>query len=127
MGGNHSRNKGAQFERDIVNKFKEIYPEAARNFEYLPGAELGVDIFCGPFKIQCKRYAKYCNPSKISECTTDSKGVPILITKGDRLPSMVVINLEAFIEILKEGNFGSKNIGESGRRGKENDGREDHA
>ena len=99
--GAGERRKGINFERFIRRRFNSIYAKAVRNYENLPGAELGTDVIAGPFKIQCKRGKAYASVNRIFEVNTN-KGIPLLITKADHKPEMVVINLEAFLELLKE-------------------------
>jgi len=119
VGGKSSRNKGHSFERHIARIFRELYSESRRHLEYhVADAAEGTDVHAGPFNIQCKRNKKYCSISKIFEVNTN-KGVPLLVSKGDRQPEMVVISLDAFMEILKRSDYGYKDTRISSRRGQE--------
>jgi len=44
MGGKMSRTKGHSYEREIANRFKDIYPNARRQLEYHEDDCHGVDI-----------------------------------------------------------------------------------
>lgn len=100
--GKLSRTKGHSYERTIANRFKELYPEARRKLEYQSQVIDGTDVECvGDFAIQCKRYKSYAPISKIFEITAKDK-INLLITKGDRLPDMVVLSLDDFFKLMKE-------------------------
>jgi len=102
MGGRHSLNKGKQYERDIANKFKAIgFTDAKRLFENREG--MGYDVQdCGPFKIQCKAYAKYAPISKLEEAPNGAGDIPLLVTKGDRKQDVVCMYLTDFMEIIQD-------------------------
>ena len=101
MGGKHSRNKGHQFERDVAKRFRDIFPGARRKLEYQEADCTGVDITgTGVLKIQCKRYRQYSPISKIEEIR--ESGIRCLVTKGDRSPTMICLELDDFINILSD-------------------------
>ena len=99
--GKYSRRKGHQFERDIANKLKEIYPQARRHLEFhKDDASLGIDLInTGDFGIQCKAYARYAPINKIEEV---NHGIPVLITKGNNLKPVVCMYLDDWINLVKE-------------------------
>ena len=99
--GAYERRKGHQFERDMVNEFKKIgYDKAQRQLEYQEG--FGYDLTgVGRYQPQLKRYKGYAPINKIEEVPAVEGKVPLLITKGDRMPVMVVIPWENFKELIK--------------------------
>ena len=102
MGGKSSRVKGHSFERDIAKDFKELgYKDARRLLEYQEG--MGVDLEnTGKFRVQCKRYKDYCPISKINEVPKEKNTIPLLITKGDRKETMVVMSWNDHKSILSQ-------------------------
>ena len=99
--GKSQRQKGHGYERTIRRRFADLDEGAVRNYENLPGAVLGHDVEACGFLIQCKRGKQYAPINKIFEVQS-TKGVPLLITKADHKPDLVVISLDAFMEFLKE-------------------------
>ena len=96
--------KGKQFERELANILGHIFPDAARHLEYQAfeaseGVDLqGTDIF----KIQAKNRQGYAPISKIFEVKKLNEGdIPVLITKGNRLPPMAVVPLSDFIYLVE--------------------------
>lgn len=105
MGGKHSRNKGAGFERWVARKFKAIFPNVRRHLEFQrEEAALGIDlVHLGRYRVQCKALARYAPITCINEVKIDpiEGGCPVLITKGDRLEPMVVLPFDEFLWLLK--------------------------
>ena len=96
--------KGKSWEREIANAIGHIFPEAKRHLEYQASAAAkGIDLEgTGCFKIQAKNYQGYAPIGKIFEikelCEED---IPLLITKGNRLPPMVVLPFESMIYLME--------------------------
>jgi len=102
MGGAHSRNKGANFERHIANVFKELgFKDARRKIEYRDGAGYDVDG-TGPWRIQAKRYKGYAPITKIEEVPKTSDTMPLLITKADAKPAVACMYLDDLIKVLSD-------------------------
>lgn len=95
--------KGKQFEREIANRLGHIFPEAERMLEYQASKVIGVDIEgTDRIKIQCKNHQNYCSIGTIHEIrTTNSKDIPVLVTKGNRLEAMAVLPFEKFVTLLE--------------------------
>lgn len=96
--------KGKAFEREWANAIGHIFPEAKRHLEYQAdesshGADLvGTDVF----KFQLKNWQGYAPVGTISEVKKLKNGeVPVLITKGNKLPTMAVLPATAFIHLLE--------------------------
>ena len=103
MGGKHSRNKGAKFERDIAKLLRDrgIFPKAKRHLEFqAEEAALGRDIDnTGEYGIQCKAYKQYAPIAKIEEV---KEGKPILITKGDFKIPTVTMYIGDWLDLMEE-------------------------
>ena len=98
--GKYVRTKGLNFERNVANKLKEIFPNAKRHLETQASEAIkGIDLDgTEPYGIQCKAYKTYAPINKIFEV---KQGIPILITKGNNLKPMVVMSLDTWIKSLK--------------------------
>ena len=98
----NSRRKGLTYERNVVAEFRALgWIKACRNIETNPDAVLGVDILhTEPFMVQCKRYADYAPISKIEEIPHVPGTIPVLITKPDDKPAMVVLSLANFLSLI---------------------------
>ena len=98
--GKKSRTKGHTYERETAVKFQAVFPDAKRHLEYQAGEANGVDLDnTGNLAIQCKRYKGYAPINKIFEVDAPGK-IPVLVTKADRQPDMVILPLADFIRIL---------------------------
>ena len=97
-----SRRKGAGYERAIAQVFQKLgFTKARRLLEYQEG--MGYDLEnTGPFRVQCKRYRKYCSISKIEEVPKSSASIPLLVTKGDHKEDVVCLYLSDFVRILED-------------------------
>jgi len=101
----NGRKKGLSYEREIANELKPIFPDVKRHLEFqiqdCKGYDLdNTELLGMNFKIQCKRYKQYAPISKIFE--VKEEGIPVLITRGDRQESMVVMKLDDWKEVLGE-------------------------
>lgn len=104
MSGKRSRTKGHSFEREIAKFFQTIgYLEAKRHLEYQSEEVVGVDLDnTGPYKVQCKRNKGYAPINKIFEIQDMKDCIPLLITKADNKPAMVVMPLSDFAVLAKK-------------------------
>lgn len=109
--GRSARRKGHNFEREIANMFKAVYPHARRMIEYQEGK--GVDIAgVGIYDPQLKRSAKSVPMSAIKEVPIVEGRVPLLISKVDLEPVYVTLQIEHFLDLLKQ-NKGMTNVEDS--------------
>lgn len=102
--GKRSVRKGKVFERDVANLLGHIFPEAKRNLEFQADEAIHSKDIAGTdvYKIQCKNYQNYVNPSVIFEVKLSRpEDVPVLVTKGNRLPPMAVLPLGDLIDLLE--------------------------
>lgn len=103
-----ARKKGHAFERFVAHKFRDIgFIDCERQLEYQINQCKGVDLKnAGPFMVQCKKLAKYASINTINEIVVtetdrDFGQIPVLITAGDNLPPMAVLDLEDFLRLAK--------------------------
>lgn len=100
MSGLTSRRKGHQFEREVANDLKPIFPKACRQLEYQEG--LGVDIAnTEPFAFQCKNKKTYASINTIKEVPPMKDRIPVLVTKGLRMEPMAVLPWKDLVRLLK--------------------------
>lgn len=81
---------------------KPIYPEAKRHLEVQANeAEKGVDVYAGPYGIQCKKRKRYVPINTIFEVKDDSI-IPVLVTAGNRMPDIAVLYFDDFVGLVKK-------------------------
>ena len=92
-----SKNKGSNFEREIVNQARAAGVPAQRayasNGEAL-GRSADVDCIIGGYAVQAKRRAK------IADFMLPSGGADIQVIRGDRQPAVAVIPYDEFLKLL---------------------------
>lgn len=99
--GRASRSKGHSFEREVANAFKKVFPEARRRFEFRAFDNDGIDLEgTGSLAIQCKRAKASVPIAKIEEVR--GPGIPVLVSRVDRKPAYVTMELKHFISILED-------------------------
>jgi hypothetical protein len=94
---NRSREKGDRFERDCVNRLKELEMDASRvPLSGAAGGEYGSDLRVMGRKIECKTRKR---------AWTDLfgwlPGNDALFIKADRTDTLVVLRLEDYAALLK--------------------------
>lgn len=102
--GKNAVRKGKAFERDIANLLGHIFPEAKRNLEFQADEAIHAKDIAGTdvYKIQCKNYQNYVSISTIFDVRLSTNDdVPVLVTKGNKLPPMAVLPLGDFISLLE--------------------------
>ena len=106
MSGRASRRKGHQWERDVANRFKEVFgrDKVRRGLQYREGAECP-DVVAPCFWIECKR-RKQTNPrAALRQAIEDSGGKgfwPLAVCKDDGQPAFVSMTLDDFLELVTE-------------------------
>lgn len=99
--GKSQRNKGHQFERDIVNLLKEKGYDAARNLTQT--RDSGGDINLPRWLIECKRYANIGRVYDwLDQAIKAASGIqkPIVVAKADRKEEIVIMRLSDFLEVM---------------------------
>jgi len=91
--GKAVRLKGIAYEREIAARFRGIFPQAARNLTETQRGGQGVDLVgVGRLRVQIKRGKSYAACARIEEVSAGD-GLPVLVTKADRRPDLVVMRL----------------------------------
>lgn len=103
MSGKKSRDKGARFEREVVNFHKELGLDAER--VPLSGALKGSyagDVRIEAFIAECKRRANGFNQlyGWIEHDNAD-----LLVIRSDNKPRMYVLTEETWLALLKQGGM----------------------
>lgn len=94
--------KGKQFEREIATALGHIFPDAQRMLEYQGSNVIGTDLEnTDIFRFQCKCTANYKNPNAIFEIREKGPHVPVLVTKANNRPPMVVLPFQEFVTLLE--------------------------
>lgn len=105
MSGNHSRRKGAQYERDLVHRFREAMPGAdvKRGLQSRSGAEVP-DVDCPCFWVESKRGKKPNVRGALKQASDEApKGrVPIAVIRDDRSEAFVALSLDDFLDLVRE-------------------------
>jgi hypothetical protein len=105
MSGAHSRRKGADFERLLVQRFRDVMPDSGvrRGLQYRSGDEVpDVDVPC--FWLEAKHHHRV----NIREAMRQAIGCsapgrwPLAVTKDDNAPALVTMQLEDFLELVRE-------------------------
>lgn len=100
--GKTNRRKGHNFERQVANDLKEIFPEAKRHLEYQASECQGVDIDnTGKYRIQCKNTKKYVPVNTIKEIKCHPTEVPVVVCKAAWEPSMAILPWEELKVLLR--------------------------
>ena len=94
MSGAHSRRKGAAFERELVHRFREVMPDAGirRGLQCRSGEEASdVEVPC--FWVEAKHHHR-----------TNVRAAmrPIAVCKDDHATPLVTMQLEDFLELVRE-------------------------
>ena len=94
--------KGNVFERELVNKAKEMGIEAERSYAS-DGRALGevkeVDVVIGGVRIQAKRRKKLPEYLRIDD------GVDIVVFREDRGETYALVPFEKILRLIKEGKW----------------------
>lgn len=105
MTGSRSRRKGAAFERELVQRFRDVMPDAdvRRGLQYRTGEE-APDVDCPVFWPEAKR-GKLPNVRAALRQSTDAAPpgrIPIAIIRDDHAEPFVALGLDDFLELVRE-------------------------
>lgn len=101
--GRLSRDKGANWEREVARILRALWPKARRNGQDQAFAKSDrCDVEETPWWIEAKRY-KRCNiQAAYRQAMADTDGRPALvISKDDRAEPLVTLSLESFLRWVK--------------------------
>ncbi len=101
-----NRDKGLNFEREVARLFERAgWKGARRMLEYHAKDAKGIDLqHTEPFKVQCKKTAKYVPLSTINEiqCDREFGEIPVLVAAGNNQEPMAVLPLSDFMKLVRE-------------------------
>jgi len=105
MSGAHSRRKGAEFERLLVQRFRDIMPDAGirRGLQYRAGEEApDVDVPC--FWLEAKHHHRTNVREAMRQAiaTAPPGRWPLAVCKDDNQAPLVTMLLEDFLELARE-------------------------
>ena len=105
MNGAGSRRKGAAFERELARQFREAMPDAGirRGLQCRTGEEApDVEVPC--FWVEAKHHhrtnARAAMRQALANCPPGRW--PVAVCKDDRAEPLVTMQLEDFLELLRE-------------------------
>lgn len=102
MSGNHSRNKGANFERALCRAAKEAGLEATRSAPLQTFKENNEpDLYIESYKVEAKKYKSNFPSSKIVEYLKEND---IVIVGLDRCKPFAAISLEKLFDFINKEN-----------------------
>jgi len=106
MGGKFSRNKGASFEREMANYFKEQWglTECRRGIQTRAGGKEAADIENAIIgcHLELKRVERLSLSAAMRQAIDDSEGkIPVVISKKSREPALVTVRLEDLIPFAR--------------------------
>lgn len=102
--GKWSRRKGHDFEREVAQALRVVFPGARRQLEYHARDARGIDIQeTGEFRFQCKRLEKYASVNTIEEIQCDRVfgDVPVLVTAGNGKEWMAVLPFDDLLRLIQ--------------------------
>ena len=107
MGGKHSRDKGARFERKIASAFKEIYETSRRGVGQSQGGDVAADVEIPTFWVECKHHAVTNIKRALSQAASYVRQRklnkwPLAVTKDDGKPIMATMYFDDFMKLASE-------------------------
>lgn len=109
--GKRNRQRGQEYEREIVDWFvKQGFWDARRNLQSQGGKVVGNDLANVPFAVECKRTSAPLMPKAVKaleQCDEDAKAIRcphprVVITRADRGGSYVAMTLEDFGKLVRK-------------------------
>ena len=108
MGGAHSRNKGAKWERDVAKAFATIYPDACRGIGQTRRGSDHADVEGTPYFCECKVGIRPNIYAAMAQAKAATDGRPCMVvarknSTGGSAPSVdtVTLELDVFLSLLR--------------------------
>ena len=105
MSGNHSRRKGANYERELVWLFAEALAgiEVKRGLQSRSGSEVP-DVDAPPFWVESKRGLRPPVRAALKQVTAEAPAarIPLAVIRDDREKPFVVMLLDDFLDLISE-------------------------
>lgn len=104
-----SQRKGAQFERDVAKRLREVFGDGVvRGYQRrIGGGREEADVVCPLVHVECKVGAQPNIRAAYEQALRDSEGkglTPVAITKWDRGHVLATISFEDFCSLLDAKN-----------------------
>jgi len=100
-----SRRKGANFERQVANLLRPLFPSSRRGIGQARSAGEVADVEGTPFWIECKRHKRCRIPAAMRQAQEATDGRPCLVVaKDDYGPIRVTLEelgMEEFLKCLR--------------------------
>lgn len=102
-----SRDRGAKFEREVANLFKDWGHEAFRTAQHMGKTGQAPDVKVKGLHVECKRRRQIASYEWYKQAKADSlaegKGnLPVVVFRADNEPPMVMMHFEDFIQLYNE-------------------------
>ena len=99
-----SRRKGQVFERELVHLFREAMPGTDIKRGLQCRGEETADVDCPVFWIEAKHHHRVNIQAAMDQARAAApKGkIPVAVCKDDRRPAVVTMDLEDFLELVRE-------------------------
>ena len=122
------RAKGAAFEREIVQRLREVFPNARRRAMQARGGHEGADIDnTGRWWIECGHGKRMDAAKKWAQAAVDCviermagvladppvNAIPVAVTRRDRGPVLVTMELQDWLALVKAVNVRIEPRGET--------------
>jgi len=105
VGGRHSRNKGASFEREIGHELTRVLGSFVGTIKRKLGQarEGGNDIDMPPYRIECKRYAKIAVYEWLRQCSVGAllHEKPMVIARADNERTIAIMYLDDLLPAIR--------------------------
>ena len=127
--GKYQRDKGANFERYVANRLKEVFgPRTTRSSGQCFKGDLRADVDCPEIWVECKvgkrpNIKAALEQAEEAEAGAQTGKSPVAICKWDRQEPIASMRLDFFIELIKTAYRGGSNDvgGNTLVQGKDND------
>ena len=101
-----SRDRGAAFEREVANLFKDWGFKAFRTAQHMGKTGQAPDVKVKYLHIECKRRRNiavydWYDQARADALAEGQKSLPTVIFRADKQPPMVMMHFEDWIELYK--------------------------
>ena len=113
--GKYQRDKGANFERYVANRLKEVFgPRTTRSSGQCFKGDLRADVDCPKIWVECKvgkrpNIKAALEQAEEAEAGANTGKTPVAICKWDRQEPIVSMRLDYFMELIKIAYRGESN------------------
>ena len=102
-----SRTRGASFEREVVNLFKDWGHKAFRTAQHMGKTGMAPDVQVDGLHVECKRRRSLAVMEFYHQAEHDARAegkgnIPTVIMRADNEPPMVLMHFEDFIQLYNE-------------------------